>query len=930
MKKLYIKLLHRALFISFGCFFGGINLTAQSYTLTNEDVKIDENGIITSCSYQFEIKDIVIPEIIDGKAVKGIIDKGWFVGVFWKKGITKITFPNSMETVGDYAFYGNAIEILDFSSCPNLNRIGKSAFQNNLLENVNFNECINLTSIGESAFSNNILLTINLDNCNSLENIGMHAFSTNSLTELNLSSCKSLINIETNAFYSNKLTSLDLSSCTALTSIGQSAFARNLLTSLKLQHNEALITIGNYAFSSNSLSKLDLSSCVNLTTIGDNAFQNNSLVNINLSSCSKLTSIGHWAFSRNNLTSLDLSLCSNLSVISRYAFRDNSLESITFPISGSLKIIDNSAFDNNSLSNLDFSACSKLASIGSNAFNNNSLTSINFHGCNNLTSIDEHAFDNNLIANIDLNECKNIRTIGAYAFDNNKLTKITLPPVDYSNYIVWSDSNNKRYMVNEETTNFNLSYEVIACYVLTDDDVVVDNSGIIQSCSYNFENTDIVIPDILDNQVVKGIADADSELNGIFFNKGITSLVIPKNIELIGDFAFGENVIPHLDFGSFTHLKKVGERAFINNLITEVDLSNSSSLSTIGIYSFALNKISSLTFGELPELFIIQKVAFYYNKIKTLNFSGCSNLQTIEYGAFDNNTGLGSIIFGPNSSLKTIESMAFADSRASEIDLSGCSKLETIGSNAFSGNSCNSIIDLTNCISLKLIEDLAFYGNYIKGIILPTPVFSNATFNHWDVDRFGSTQIDVMQGGSTTKYFRSIYTANITLNLYDVNFIITDGFTPIAGASVTLSGYGTKTSDVTGKVSFSHVKPQANLDYTITMTNYNNATGCVSVLDDAISEEIVLGLTTGISNQKQVGMTLYPNPTKKRVFFTNDFHCEINRIIIRNITGNIVDSMTFDFDEQISFDIIGGNGIYFVEIYEKNQLVSVIKVVKKS
>jgi hypothetical protein len=98
--------------------------TAQSYTLTDDDVVV-ENGVITSCSYNFAIKDIIIPETLDGQTVIGIADATSYLnGIFYNKGICSIKLPSTMDSIGDYSFYGNFLTTLDLSSCTALTTIG--------------------------------------------------------------------------------------------------------------------------------------------------------------------------------------------------------------------------------------------------------------------------------------------------------------------------------------------------------------------------------------------------------------------------------------------------------------------------------------------------------------------------------------------------------------------------------------------------------------------------------------------------------------------------------------------------------------------------------------------------------------------------------------------------------------------------------------
>ena len=98
-----------------------------------------------------------------------------------------------------------------------------------------------------------------------------------------------------------------------------------------------------------------------------------------------------------------------------------------------------------------------------------------------------------------------------------------------------------------------LSALAFAQYTLTDDDVDV-TGGVIQSCSYDFAITDIIIPDTQNGQAVIGIADAKTVhwidydyIEGVFEGKGITGLVLPSTIQFIGQRAFRTNEMKVLD-----------------------------------------------------------------------------------------------------------------------------------------------------------------------------------------------------------------------------------------------------------------------------------------------------------------------------------------------------------------------------------------------
>ncbi len=142
------------------------NFTWAQYTLTDDDVIIDDNGIIQICKYDFSIKEIVIPQTLNGKTVKGIANKSSSEdGVFNKKGITSVTFPTTIESIGDHAFGWNEITNTNLEDCENITYIGTWAFGLNELATIDLTKCINLEIIGDYAFYRNSFTSLNLENC---------------------------------------------------------------------------------------------------------------------------------------------------------------------------------------------------------------------------------------------------------------------------------------------------------------------------------------------------------------------------------------------------------------------------------------------------------------------------------------------------------------------------------------------------------------------------------------------------------------------------------------------------------------------------------------------------------------------------------------------------------------------------------------------
>ncbi len=84
-------------------------------------------------------------------------------------------------------------------------------------------------------------------------------------------------------------------------------------------------------------------------------------------------------------------------------------------------------------------------------------------------------------------------------------------------------------------------------------------------------------------------------------------------------------------------------------------------------------------------------------------------------------------------------------------------------------------------------------------------------------------------------------TENITLQpLYTVTFLVDDGTNPVTGAQVTLSGFGTGTTNSSGEVTFTDVSIESGIDYLVAATSYDLVNGTVDVIDNDVTESLSL------------------------------------------------------------------------------------------
>lgn len=193
----------------------------------------EATGTINSYSYDAACpKDLDISSQINGVIVTAIGDNAfnWY-------GLTSVTIPDTVTSIGNYAIYGNntftTVVIPD-----GVTSIGDWAFASNVnLTAVNIPEGV--VTIGDSAFRDTALTSVTIPD--SVTSIGTDAFSYSSLNSVVIGS--GLSSISDYAFYDNKLSSVSIPS--SITSIGNFAFAVNPLTTVRL---EGTPTFGGYSF----------------------------------------------------------------------------------------------------------------------------------------------------------------------------------------------------------------------------------------------------------------------------------------------------------------------------------------------------------------------------------------------------------------------------------------------------------------------------------------------------------------------------------------------------------------------------------------------------------------------------------------------------------------------------------------------------------
>lgn len=216
---------------SLGIFGGEVVTPSFSSAWYHPSLNIEEGDVNSTSDFVFVLnpdgttytitdytnmtdKTVVIPKFHnDGKTITGVGEHS-----FQAMGLTSVALHNAINTIGDYAFEGNELEVLCFSDYA-------------------------VASMPKKG----MVLTSAVSTPNNGLTIGAHAFANNKLTEVQLAN--GLVEVGASAFENNTLTTVVLPNTTK--ELGDKAFFNNQIAEIVLP--ASIISIGDYTFKSNGL-----------------------------------------------------------------------------------------------------------------------------------------------------------------------------------------------------------------------------------------------------------------------------------------------------------------------------------------------------------------------------------------------------------------------------------------------------------------------------------------------------------------------------------------------------------------------------------------------------------------------------------------------------------------------------------------------------
>jgi len=159
---------------------------------------------------------------------------------------------------------------------------------------------------------------------------------------------------------------------------------------------------------------------------------------------------------------------------------------------------------------------------------------------------------------------------------------------------------------------------------------------------------------------------------------------------------------------------------------------------------------------------------------------------------------------------------------------------------------------------------------------------------------------------------------------YTVTFTVkrADGTTPVADATITVTGQGSVTTDANGQATMQ--LPDGNYSYVVTKTGFDTNNGNFTVSGADLPVNITL-IQTGIPANPIAKLNVYPNPFSDHIYFNG---AEVTRVTITSVIGQVVLDRQVESAESIDVGSLD-RGIYLVRFFNSKGESVLRKLVKE-
>jgi len=154
--------------------------------------------------------------------------------------------------------------------------------------------------------------------------------------------------------------------------------------------------------------------------------------------------------------------------------------------------------------------------------------------------------------------------------------------------------------------------------------------------------------------------------------------------------------------------------------------------------------------------------------------------------------------------------------------------------------------------------------------------------------------------------------ANQQSTAFDLTFMVEDeDGIAISGAEIILEGIGTQSTNDSGIAIFESLEP-GTYTYEVNVETYEPVNGSVELIDENITELVVMDIFVNLDETTQKAIQIYPNPVQD-VLQIKGLSTESNVIKIIDLQGKVVFETTLNTSKQLDISNLK-NGFYFIQL----------------